>query len=137
MILKVAARVHEELRRINHGRQHVRITRDEIWIKKHGTNQIDTAAVDYSSLPSDWQTERRIGSQIALDAITDAVKKNQPLDEVFIERTSHLLHAKWLERNSKRATEEQQNPYEALTETEKEKDRVFVRSAVEAYKSAQ
>ncbi len=137
MILKVAEKAHEGLRRISRGKPHIRITKDDKWIKQHGTNQINTAMVDYSLLPSDWQTERTVGSQIALDAIFDAIEKDRPLDDDFIENTSNLLHAKWLERNSKRATDEQQSSYDALSEVEKEKDRVFVRSAIEVYQSTQ
>ncbi|MBU6500767.1 MAG: hypothetical protein KGJ89_04900 [Patescibacteria group bacterium] len=141
IIIKIAERVHECLRQIHNttgeNRPNIRTTKDKSWIKNHGTDQIDTAATDYALLPSDWQAERKIGAEIALDAIIDHTKMGLPLDKNFIEQTSGILHAKWLERNSGRATIAQKNSYEILPESEKEKDRAFVLAAIAVHKSLQ
>ena len=137
MLVAISRRAQEDFRRIyldpQSGARRIKITKDEKWIEAHGTNEVDLASLDYQGLPADWQSERKIGAQIALDAVLDAVTKDESLDASFIEKTAELLHDKWLERNSTRATEIEKRQYESLPENEKEKDRFFARAAVETY----
>ena len=138
MVAVVAYRAQKDFRRIYldsaSGTRRIKTTKDETWVKKHGTDKVDMATLDYSELPLDWQTERKIGAQIAIDAALDAMGKGKTLDRDFIEATSELLHNKWLERNNARATETQLCSYNELPENEKEKDRFFARAAAEACK---
>ena len=133
----VADRAQKDFQRIyldpESGARRITTTRDEAWIKQHGTDRVDMAAFDYQDLPLDWQSEREIGAQIAADAALEAIRDGRPLDESFIEATSELLHNKWLEKNSARATEIEKSFYAELPENEKEKDRFFARAAVEVY----
>lgn len=139
MIAAVADRAQKDFCRIyfnpTSGARRVKSTEDETWIKRHGTNQVDMATLNYRELPLDWQKERKIGAQIAIDAVLDAVRNGKALDEHFIETVTELLHDKWLERNSGRATEIERRPYAELPENEKEKDRFFARAAVEVYRA--
>jgi hypothetical protein len=138
MISAVADRAQKDFQRIyldpTSGARRVKTTKDKVWIEQHSTDQVDMATVDYRELPADWQSERRIGAQIAVDAVLRGAKNGEALDENFIETLAELLHIKWLERNSARATETERRPYAELPENEKERDRFFARAAVEVYK---
>ncbi len=135
LVERIADRVHEWFRKAYGEKPHVRKTNDKAWVEQHSKNRIDIAALDYAHLPSDWQYERRIGSQIALDAVLGAGESNWKMDQDFIEAVSAELHARWLERNWSRAVEAQKSQYLNLSEEEKEKDRVFVRTAIEVWKN--
>lgn len=136
--MATASRVQESFRRIyldlDSGAGRMKTTKDEEWIKRHGADQVDMATLDYQELPLDWQIERRIGAQIALDAVIDAMRDGQTLDDSFIEKVSAILHDKWLERNRDRVTEIEKSLYGDLPENEKEKDRFFAHAAVEVYR---
>jgi hypothetical protein len=119
-------------RELNNGTR-VKITKDENWIKKHGTNQADLAKFDYLDVPSDWQKSRWLGAKAAVDVLLGAVKKGKPLDEKFIEYASDVVHEEWLNRNRDRAEDQHKFSYEQLPEEVKEKDRIFVRAAIEIY----
>ncbi len=136
MVEEVAEIVHEDLRRSYGNKPHIRATKDETWIKKYDTDQIDLGSFNYSQLPLDWQNERKTGAQIAVDAVLEAEKNNELLDNEFIERVSLALHFRWLDRNYNRATDTQKSSYAELSEKEKEKDRIFVRTAIKIYKQA-
>jgi hypothetical protein len=93
------------------------------------------AKFDYFELPSDWQKSRWLGAKTALDALLETIKAGKPLDNKFIEYASGVVHEEWLTRNREKAGEEDQykNSYEQLSEDGKEKDRIFVRAALEIY----
>src|SRR5581483_8277278 len=109
MIAATARRAQEDFRksyRDPEGAAHrIKITKDESWIRQHGTDHVDMAILDYRELPSDWQFERKVAAQISLDAVLGAVEEGKPLDENFIETTAEVLHDQWLERNQARATD--------------------------------
>jgi hypothetical protein len=52
------------------------------------------------------------------------------LEEAFVEEAAAAVHDGWLVRNSRQAQEHQSLPYADLCESEKEKDRYFVRAAI-------
>lgn len=127
----VGARAHKLLVALRGSKPYIKQTADQQWIRQHGTNQVDLAKVSYDELPKDWKFERDEGAKIALDLARQALQAREPLDENFIERTSEILHSKWLERNAHRAGEVQMRAYVDMPESEKEKDRCFARAAVE------
>ena len=139
MIIQVASKSHSEWRlqykAANGDKPRIKTTKDADFIKKNGIDQVDIAALDFVDLPSDWQKENRLGAEVAVDAVLVAVDARRKLDAAFIEEASAVCHVKWLERNSEWATETQKLPYVQLPEDEKEKDRFFVRAAIEAYDS--
>jgi len=138
MIEKIANLTHEKFRKIyqevNNGTR-VKITKDEAWIKQYSTDQADLAKLNYFGLPSDWQKERWFGAKMALDVLLETVKSGKLLNEEFIERASDMVHQEWLDRNFNRAENEHKLSYKELSEEAKEKDRIFVRSAIEIFET--
>ena len=136
ILADIAFLVHEKFRKIyqekNNGTR-VKTTIDKAWIKKHGTDQADLAKLNYLDLPNDWQKSRWLGSKTAFDALLEKNKAGEPLDEKFIEYTSNIVHEEWLKRNRDIAEDEHKLSYKQLSEDTKEKDRIFVRSAIEIY----
>ena len=138
MIENIAVLVHKKFRNLYREKNkgiRIKITIDEAWIKKHGTNQADLAKLDYFELPKDWQKSRWLGSKAALDALLEKNKLGESLDEKFIEYASNLVHEEWLDRNRSSAEDKYKIPYKKLSEDAKEKDRIFVRAAIEIYSS--
>lgn len=137
MIEDIADLSHKKFRKIyrevNSGSR-IKITADEVWIAQRGTNQADLAKLDSSELPSDWKKERWYGAKTALDAVLEGLKSNASFDEKFVEYAADLVHKDWLERNLDRAKDEHKLSYEYLSEEDKEKDRIFVYSAIEICK---
>jgi hypothetical protein len=135
-IEEIANLTHEKFRKIyrdvNNGTR-VKTTIDEVWIKKYGNNQADLAKLDYFELPNDWQKGRWFGAKVALDAVLDVVKNSKSLDKKFIEYVSNLVHEEWLNRNHNIAKNEHKLSYKQLSAELKEKDRIFVYSAIEIY----
>ena len=96
--------------------------------------EIDILNRSYENLSPGWQTENRLGAEVACSLVLDAVLDLENIEDVdFVETASARVHTEWLKRNGKWASLELQAPYAELSEANKEKDRVFVRRAVEAY----
>ncbi len=131
IIEEIGTRAHDMLVQHRGGGAYVKTTKDEMWAQKHGTYEVDLAVCTYAELPTDWKDERDAGARIALNVVRDAHQCNTPLDEDFIEKIAAVLHDAWLERNARRANDEQRLTYEGMSENEKEKDRIFVRAAIE------
>lgn len=108
-------------------------TKDKEWIITHGTDDIDIANTSFVGLPRDWQRENRIAAEVAINEVFRAVESGRNLDETFAEEASAVVHNKWLERNSERASIEQKKLFEKLPENEKEKDRTQIRKAIEIF----
>ncbi len=136
LVKNVANLTHEKFieiyQKINNGTR-IKITIDQNWVKKHGTDQADLAKLNYFELPQDWQHERWLGAKTALDTLYQWVNSGNLLDEKFIEHASKIIHDEWLGSNLNRAEDEHKLSYKQLTEEAKEKDRIFARSAVEIY----
>lgn len=127
----VGARAHEMLVALRDTKSYVKQTTDAAWIAKNGTDEVDLAQCAYDELPLDWKFERDAGARIALEAVLRARAEGRDTGEEFVEEVAHLLHVKWLERNSDRAGEMQMRAYADMPESEKEKDRCFVYAALE------
>ncbi len=132
-INKVASSFHEAWRagrRKADGSYEPRIkeTKDPAWIQAHKSNQVDIANTTYAALPSDWQAENRASAEIAVQQVL--ANKNQLLTPAFIEQGSHVIHIKWLERNSWAKGGELDKPYAQLPEPEKQKDREALYHAI-------
>jgi len=83
--------------------------------------------IDFDELPDDWKNENISSAEIALDQVLLQVKNGGECDDNFMESSARILHQKWLERNNENI------PYEDLTEKDKEKDRIFIKIAIEIY----
>ncbi|MGV9778944.1 hypothetical protein [Streptosporangium sp. NPDC003464] len=132
----VAGRLHDRWRaprRLDGGGYEPRIktTTDRAWAKRHGTDRVDIANIDYKRLPRDWRQENRDSADVAVRLVRDGEKRGADLgSEKFMEEASEEVHKEWLRRNGERAPAEQRLPYRELTELEKEKDREVVRAAL-------
>jgi hypothetical protein len=134
IIEKIAEKAHQMLvahRLLLDPRPYTKTTTDEEWIKKHGTNTVDLSKSVYEDLPLDWKSERDKGATIAYEKVNEKLKEKSVCYEQDIEEIANILHEKWLERNNMRASAEQKNRYEDMTEYEKEKDRIFVKATLE------
>lgn len=135
MILEVASAGHEdwlkEYRAQNGSKPRIKKTTDPAFLAR-GIKEVDIASLSYEGLPTDWQAENKAAAEVAVDCVLAAVDQDVALDEAFIETASAVQHEKWLERNGAWAPENQKLPYADLSEEEKEKDRFFVRRAIEA-----
>lgn len=65
----------------------------------------------------------------------DAVDKNESVDAALIEKASDLIHKDWLDRNASIAQPEHSTSYAQLSEDAKDKDRLFMLSAVGVYET--
>ena len=88
--------------------------------------EVDIANTDYADLPEKWQAENKAAALGALRIVT----RSHARPDGSIEQMSALVHEDWLSRNGDWASAEQKLPYAELSEDEKEKDRVLVRSAI-------
>lgn len=138
MVTSVAAAAHEDwrtqYRAANGATPRTKKTKDQAFLDR-GITEVDIASLSYAELPSDWQAENRAGAECAVDLVLAAAEQHRALDSAFVEQTSATQHTKWLDRNGAWAPENQKLPYAQLSEDEKEKDRFFVRQAVEASRS--
>jgi hypothetical protein len=137
LVALIAGRTHQDwrdqYRAANGDKPRIKKTKDAEWSVKHdGATELDIAATAYADLPSDWQAENRLGAESAVDPILAAVDASRSLDESFVEEAAATVHSKWIERNGGWADPKLMVAYADLPEEEKEKDRFFVRRAIEA-----
>ena len=135
----VASLAHEdwrnEWRRQNGEKPYFKTTADEEWIAaNNGTTDVDMAATAYADLPPDLQNRDRLRANIAVGAVLAASKVKCALNDRFVEETAAAVHAKWTERNGNGAAEGTEKQFVELPNGEKEKDRLFVRRAIDAYR---
>lgn len=105
-------------------------TSDQAWIKLNQKEKVDLANTDYDDLPTDWQHENKLSAEVAINEIYKAQELGIELDNSFVEKSSELIHQKWLERNGNSKFLYQDLPYSELSEEEKEKDRDVIRGAI-------
>lgn len=107
---------------------------DAAWTAAHGgATECDIAALRNAELPPRWRAENDAGAKLAVDLVLTALDCGDRLDDVFVERASETLHVEWLKRNTwVKPDSEEAKPYGELTETSKNKDRLFVRHAMKA-----
>jgi hypothetical protein len=90
-------------------------------IKKNSDGSEGDINQSFHKIHPDWQKENLAAGQAALEAV-----KRFPDDE---ERAAEFIHIQWMRRNPKADYNAAQHvPYEQLSDEEKEKDRVHVRT---------
>jgi hypothetical protein len=105
-------------------------------MKEVGGVQYDIANLKYTELPGKFQAENRAAAEGALGEIpmlTRQFGKERLGEDAAIEALADVVHKQWMERNGSWAPEEQMVPYSDLPDSEKEKDRVIARAAIETY----
>lgn len=102
----------------------------------------DIANTNFAELDPDWQIDNAEAAEIVADIIFDAMDAGMSAQELLdgenLEAASKQIHDEFLKRRKERGawiSEDQDRPYEELTEEEKEKDRAQVRKGIEKYKS--
>lgn len=111
-------------------------TKDEEWIKEHGTDEVDIANLSFEELPSDWQYENLEAAKVAIEQVYDKEMRNPDLAREYIEQMSLEVHEAWLSRNDwvydeQYGNPDQAKPYAELSEEEKNKDREQIRQAID------
>lgn len=90
-------------------------------IKKNSDGTEGDINVPFEKLHPDWQKENLAAGKAALDAV------NKFLDDE--EAAAEYIHIEWMKRNPKSDWNAAQHvPYDQLSDDEKEKDRVHVRT---------
>ena len=140
LVEKIASKAHALWRenwRKDHGDEpRDKDTVDEIWITSHDNQRkVNIAKTKYEDLPQDWQLDNKNGAASALEAILD--KKITDFEEA-----SSYVHDKWVERNGEKdyVIKDKElysvelnrcKTYDEISEAQKDKDRLFVRLALE------
>lgn len=142
---KMGSYLHEEWRKTRlkeDGTYEPRIkkSKDSEWIQKHGTDEVDIANTKFEDLPSDWQYENLEAAKVAVDLVYEKVSSGEEISPEMIENLSSVVHEKWLERNDRVYNLNYWNsiltqPYNALPEDEKAKDRAQILLAIDMIKS--
>jgi len=90
-------------------------------IKKNSDGTEGDINVPFDKLHPDWQKENLAAGKAAMDAV-----KQFPNDD---EAAADYIHSEWMKRNPKGDWNAAQHvPYDSLPDSEKEKDRVHVRT---------
>ena len=90
-------------------------------IKKNSDGTEGNINVPFNKLHPDWKKENIAAGHAALAAV-----KKHPKD---IEKAAEHVHNEWMKRNPKAEhNADQHKPYSELSDAEKEKDRVHVRT---------
>ena len=75
--------------------------------------------------------EQQWSIEAARGVIMQFIQDGIALDETALERASNAVHVAWINRHEAQATGQDLLPYDQLPESEKEKDRKYVRLAIE------
>ncbi len=121
---------------------------------------VDIASYSFDELPPSRQEDSLASYDYAIESVYRAARNGTPLNETFIDATANAIHEQWFLRNGEdlkreisirmkqggfaneeaaradaRLTDliDQLDPYEKLTDENKERDRKFVREIVKLY----
>ena len=114
----------------------IKKTKDEAWIKEHGTDEVDIYYTPFKDLPSDKKWDNLAAAKEAIDLVFDTVM-GWEITQERIEEISSIVHENRMKRNSweKDTRPELFVPYSELPEEEKAKDRAQVLQAIAKIKS--
>ena len=141
IIQKVASTFHEEWRknRLQNDwtyKPMIEKSEDEAWTKEHWTDTVDIANTDFEDLPDNWKYENIEAAKVAVDLVYQKILNLEKITTETIEEMSNIVHEKRLERNWIAGSfENQRVSYQDLSEEEKEKDRLQIKTAIEIINS--
>jgi len=141
IIQKVASTFHEEWRknRLQEDwtyKPMIEKSKDKTWTKIHWTDTVDIANTDFEDLPDNWKYENNEAAKVAVDLVYEKILNLEKITTETIEEMSNIVHEKRLERNwIAWSFENQRVSYEDLSEEEKEKDRLQIKTAIEVINS--
>ena len=101
-------------------------------VKMVGRTLYDIANLDFWELPVPFRRSNIQAANQCCRQVRAAAKRGQALDNMFINDTAREAHARWISiaENRASASEEQLLPFDALSEAEKDKNRVIAEAAV-------
>lgn len=141
IIQKVASTFHEEWRknRLQNDwtyKPMIEKSKDGIRNIAHWTDTVDIANTDFVDLPDNWKYENIEAAKVAVDLVYEKILNLENISNETIEEMSNIVHKKWLERNwIEWSFENQRVSYENLSEEEKEKDRIQIKTAIDVIKA--
>lgn len=141
IIQKVASTFHEEWRknRLQSDwtyKPMIEKSEDEKRTEKHWTDTVDIANTAFEDLPDNWKYENIEAAKVAVDLVYEKILNLEKITTETIEEMSNIVHEKRLERNwIAWSFENQRVSYEDLSEEEKEKDRLQIKTAIEVINS--
>lgn len=109
----------------------IKKTKDQAWIAKNGTDEVDIANTDFKDLPQDWRKENEESAKSAVKSVIKAARK-KPKTGRFYKATGDAVHKAWLKRNGAWAPDHQKLPFMKLSQEERRKDMDVVREAAKA-----
>lgn len=126
-IMSVASAFHENWR---HTRKRedgtfeprMKATKDNVWIIKHGTNEVDIANTTFENLPSDWQAENYSAATVVVEILDRQEKPLDLTDQETYNAVGDEIHKAWLARNTWAVGGELDHPFVDLPQNEKDKD---------------
>ena len=141
IIQKVASTFHEEWRknRLQEDwtyKPMIEKSEDEKRTEQHWTDTVDIANTDFEDLPNNWKYENIEAANVAVNLVYEKILNLEKISIETIEEMSNIVHEKRLERNwIAWSFENQRVSYEDLSEEEKEKDRLQIKTAIEVINS--
>lgn len=109
---------------------------DEARTKEHWTEMVDIANTKFEDLPSNRQYENIEAAKVTVELVYQKVINWEEISPEMIEKMSNIVHIRWLERNwIEWSLKNQRVNYEDLSEEEKEKDRIQIKTAIQIIKS--
>jgi len=141
IIQKVASTFHEEWRknRLQSDwtyKPMIEKSEDEARIKRHWTDIVDIANTDFGDLPDNWKHENIEAAKVAVNLVYEKILNLEKITTETIEDMSNIVHEKRLERNWIAGSfENQRVSYKDLSEDEKEKDRLQIKTAIKIINS--
>jgi len=104
---------------------HIRITTDEAWIRKHGTNLVDMANSSFRGLPDDLHDEAVLGTRTAFRIVDEhgpKLKLTDPATRVEVGTEMHDSWTAWSIASGRQIPGELQPSFVDLTPAEQAKD---------------
>ena len=141
IIQEVASTFHEKWRknRLQSDWRYIPMiekSNDEKRNEEHWTDTVDIANTDFEDLPNNWKHENIEAAKVAVDLVYDKISNLEKISSETIEEMANIVHEKWLERNwIEWSFENQRVSYENLSEKEKEKDRIQIKTAIDVIKA--
>ena len=124
---KIASALHEDWRKTRLQpdgtfEPRVKTTKDEAWIKAHGTDQVDIANTSYKDLPKDWQAENGAAGKVIEGIISRHGGHVDLNNEKTRLQVGEEIHAAWLSRNEYAKGGPLDVPFKDLPPDEQAKD---------------
>ena len=117
IIQKVASLFHENWRENRLYKPMIEKSDDTEWNIEHWTDVVDIANTKFEDLPSNRKYENLQAAKVALDLVYDGVIVWKGFSWEEIEKMSEVVHEKWLERNGKQwSFENQRVDFKKLSE---------------------